>query len=227
MSDFLPLAIEAAKKAGELLKRGFGTEFKIATKKSKQDLVTEYDTAAEKCILDMILKKFPDHQFLAEESGASKGKSGSVLWIIDPLDGTSNFAHKLPFFSVSIGVAVANEIVCGVVYNPMTQELFHAEKGKGAYLNDQRLQVSKARALSESFVATGFPHNVGENPSSCIDQFVHVAKKGCAIRRLGRSRPVLRCRRKVRRLLRNRLAALGYRCWKTDCRRGWRHGDAL
>jgi len=134
-SELTLIAIEAAKNAGALLQQGFGSYFEIDSKPGMQNLVTEYDHISEKAIITTISEHFPDHAFLAEESGSTQKESSSVIWIIDPLDGTVNFAHNIPVFSVSIAACVDGKIVSGVVYHPMAQELFIAEKGKGAYLN--------------------------------------------------------------------------------------------
>ncbi len=183
-SHFCFVATQAALRAGELLRQGFNSSYKISSKDGNHNLVTEYDTAAEECIISMIREQFPDHSFLAEEGGATKG-SASVTWIIDPLDGTVNFAHRIPFFSVSIAACVGEEVLCGVVYQPMTQELFMAEKGKGSYLNGARLQVSTTKDMHKAIVATGFPYNLSENPMNCIDAFSTIARLGVPIRRLG------------------------------------------
>jgi myo-inositol-1(or 4)-monophosphatase len=179
------VAIQAALSAGALLRQGFSTEFKIEKKEGKQNLVTEYDKASEKGIISCIFQHFPDHAILAEESGEiQKGKS-PVTWIIDPLDGTVNFAHNVPVFSVSIAAAIDMQVVSGVVYQPMTQELFIAEKGKGAYLNGQKLAVTKTTHFENAMMATGFPYDVDKNPLSCIDRFVKIQSQGVPIRRLG------------------------------------------
>ena len=183
-SEFLNLSIQLALEAGSLLKEGFGSSFKISSKEGKQNLVTEYDKKSETLILEKIAKKFPQHGFLAEESGASVKKQ-EITWIIDPLDGTVNFARNIPLFCVSIAVAVGDEVVCGVVFQPMTQELFFAEKAKGAFLNGSCLRVSSVSCLEDSFLATGFPYNVDENPLHCIEVFSSIAKLGAPIRRLG------------------------------------------
>ncbi|MBI2743191.1 MAG: inositol monophosphatase [Chlamydiales bacterium] len=178
-------AIQAALKAGELLKTGFNSKYAIHSKPGIHNLVTEYDLKAEECIISMIREQFPDHSFLAEESGDSNSTSSSITWVIDPLDGTVNFAHNIPFFSVSIAACTKDETLCGVVYQPMTQELFIAEKGRGSYLNGARLQVSETREIEKSILATGFPYNLQENPLKCIDVFSSVALIGMPIRRLG------------------------------------------
>jgi myo-inositol-1(or 4)-monophosphatase len=183
-SELTVAAIEAALKAGEILRKGFGTSFEISSKPGRQNLVTAYDKSAESCIISSISSQFPNHQFLAEESGSTSG-SGSVLWVIDPLDGTVNFAHGIPVFSISIAATIDQKIVSGVIYQPMLNELFIAEKGKGAYLNGDPLRVSSVSSLDEAFLATGFPYNVDENPLGCIDSFAKLTKMGIPIRRLG------------------------------------------
>lgn len=180
------VAIQAALRAGELLKQGFNTDYKITSKPGNHNLVTEYDYAAEKCIITMIREQFPDHNFLAEEGGATKGaSSSSITWVIDPLDGTVNFAHHIPFFCVSIAACLNEEVLCGVVYHPITEELFIAEKGHGSFLNGSRLQVSATQDIQNAIVATGFPYNLSENPHQCIDAFCKIAHLGIPIRRLG------------------------------------------
>lgn len=159
-SEYTLTAIQAALKAGALLRRGFGTNYQIFSK-GRHDHVTEYDKASEKIVIDTILEKFPSHAILAEESGASHPEnSGQPLWIIDPLDGTTNFSRRIPIFNVSIAAYVDKELISGVVYQPITDELFVAEKGNGAYLNGTRLQVSTTSAFADLFVGLGFPMSV-------------------------------------------------------------------
>lgn len=179
------VAIQAALQAGEILRRGFGSSFQISSKPGRHNLVTEYDNAAEQAIISLIRSHYPDHGFLAEESGPTGNASSSVLWIIDPLDGTVNFAHQIPMFSVSIAAAVDEQVVCGVVYQPMLNELFVAEIGKGAYLNGTKIHVTDNKTFDEIITATGFPYNVEENPHHCIDIFTRMLKQGIPIRRLG------------------------------------------
>lgn len=177
-------AIQAALGAGEILLRGFGGSFRTTYKEGRHNLVTEYDTASEKYILDLIKKRFPSHSTLSEEAGKEQKKS-PIVWIIDPLDGTVNFAHGIPIFSVSIAVAVNGKIVSGVVYQPLLKELFIAEKGQGAYLNGTRLAVSNVSKMDKAFLVTGFPYDVDKNPLGCIDQMATVLKQGIPLRRLG------------------------------------------
>jgi len=184
--EFSPLirtAMEAVLKAGDVIAKGFGTDFHKELKVGIQNYVTEYDYAAEKIIIDHLKKSYPTHAFLAEESGSQDG--GEVLWIIDPLDGTTNFAHKIPFFSVSVGAQKNNEMICGIIYQPMTKELFVAEKGKGAYLNGQRLRVSQTEVFVGGLGSTAFPKNIHENPLNCIDHFTSILRKGTIIRNMG------------------------------------------
>jgi myo-inositol-1(or 4)-monophosphatase len=185
-SPFTVIAVQAALKAGEILRRGFSTEFRIESKPGIHNLVTEYDNAAEQSIISTILTHFPTHSILAEESGEQhKKKDAEVVWIIDPLDGTVNFAHRIPLFSISIGVVIKGVVQTGVVYNPMVHELFLAAKGKGAYLNGVKLQVSSIADAMKAFMVTGFPYNVNTNPLHCIDRFAQMQAKGIPIRRLG------------------------------------------
>jgi myo-inositol-1(or 4)-monophosphatase len=178
------LAIEAALAAGDILREGFGTRFSIERKEGIHNLVTEYDHKAEKSILQFLKENGPKAQFLAEESGSS-GANEDLLWVIDPLDGTVNFAHGIPVFAVSIALQKKGVVELGVVYQPITQELFVAEKGKGAFLDGKKIQVSQTAKVQDSILATGFPYNLYENPFHCIEHFVDILKAGIPIRRLG------------------------------------------
>lgn len=184
-SHFTALAIEAALSSGDLLREGFGTSFSIQSKPGKQNLVTEYDKRSERNIIDLILKAFPDHNILAEESGESQSKPSPYTWIIDPLDGTVNFAHGVPVFCISIALACKSEIISGVVYHPIHRELYVAEKGKGAQLNQVPIAVSKTTHLESSLMATGFPYDVDKNPHHCLEHFTELQARGIPIRRFG------------------------------------------
>lgn len=179
------VATLAALKAGELLKKGFGTHIEFTTKEGRHNLVTEWDNKSEICIIDFIKTHFPQHRFLAEESGESGEAKEGIQWIIDPLDGTVNFVHSIPMFSVSIAVSIQNDTLAGVIYNPMTTELFIAEKDNGAYLNGSQIHVTETAVLDSAICATGFPYNVHENPLSCLDHFNTFAKMGIPLRRIG------------------------------------------
>ncbi|MEJ5285603.1 MAG: Inositol-1-monophosphatase [Candidatus Kapaibacterium sp.] len=184
--EYTKVAIETARRAGRILLEGFGTSFKISSKEGKNNLVTEYDNRSEEFIINNLKKHFPDFSFLAEESGQSNNnKNNGYVWVIDPLDGTVNYAHNLPIFSVSIALIKEKNVLCGVIYNPILDEMFVAEKNKGAYLNDTRLSVSNCDKLDNSFLVTGFPYNIDSNPGHCVDQFVQMLKRGIPVRRLG------------------------------------------
>ncbi|NGX37575.1 MAG: Inositol-1-monophosphatase [Chlamydiae bacterium] len=183
--DLLTTAKKAALEAGDLLKQGFGTSFQIESKEGKQNLVTEYDLSSQKLIVEILKGAFPTHHFLAEEGDLKQMPSDEILWIIDPLDGTVNFAHNIPLFAVSIAAARGNEILAGVIYQPLLDELFASEKGSGAYLGKNRLQVTDQKNLEEAFTATGFPYDAYKNPMHCIERFGKMVAKGIPIRRLG------------------------------------------
>ncbi|MEM8727864.1 MAG: inositol monophosphatase family protein [Chlamydiota bacterium] len=179
------VATLSALKAGEILRKGFGSSIYFENKEGRHNLVTEWDNKSEAVIIESIKSHFPDHRFLAEESGESGEKKDGIQWMIDPLDGTVNFAHKIPLFSVSIAAAFQSEILAGVVYNPLVDELFIAEKGNGAYLNGEKLKVTETAVLDSAIAATGFPYNVHENPLYCLDHFHSFAKMGLPLRRMG------------------------------------------
>jgi len=183
-SKYTQTCIDLAKKAGENLKIGYNSTFEINSKSGINDLVTEYDLIAEKVMTNELLILYPEHSILAEESGLNDNKS-DYQWIIDPLDGTVNFANKLPIFSVSIALKYKKEIVSGCVYNPISDELFYAEKDKGSFLNGKILSVSKCNDIKTSFLVTGFPYNVNENPLNCLETFVSIVSQGIPVRRLG------------------------------------------
>lgn len=177
------VGILAAQKAGEVLRRFHGTELSIR-KKGAIDLVTEADTASEKRIIDTILSRYPGHGILAEESGHIPGE-GKYRWIIDPLDGTTNFAHGLDLYSVSIAFSVADQVVMGVVFAPASGELFAAVKGKGATLNGKAIRVSSTESLSDSLLVTGFPYNSREMMAPLLTRFSNCLAACQGIRRLG------------------------------------------
>ena len=151
------IAITAAHNGAEVLQSYFG-RISAITKKSATDLVTEADTESEKQIIATIRRSFPDHAIVAEESGRTDGDSEHI-WVIDPLDGTTNFAHCVPIYAVSIALAVRRQIVLGVVLNPAAGELFVALQGQGAQLNARAIRVSQIAGVSESLLATGFPYD--------------------------------------------------------------------
>jgi myo-inositol-1(or 4)-monophosphatase len=181
----IQLAIDAALQAGKFLKQSVGNIKQIETKLGQEtNLVTEIDKKSEELIIGMIRKQYPDHDVLAEESGSHNQKS-EYRWIIDPLDGTLNFTHGVPLYSVSIGVEYRGEIVAGVVYEPNLDELFTAEKGKGAFLNKKPIHVSKVDKLISSMLVTGFPYTIKDNPDHAVQHFVNMLMEAQGIRRLG------------------------------------------
>lgn len=184
-SDYTVIAIHAALKAGEILRRGFGTLFEIRSKPGKQNFVTEYDKAAEDCIIEIIKQKYPSHSILAEESGFDQQQEEEVLWIIDPLDGTTNFAHQIPIVTVSIGVKLKHSLLCGVIYQPFTNELFVAEKEKGAFLNGAPLAVSQTHLIDHALIVAGLPYDIPSSPSLDVEDLLAISRRGATLRNLG------------------------------------------
>lgn len=165
--SYTAVAINCAAKAGEWIKSKMGSITQLDTKYSMHDLVTEVDKGAERMIRNLIGTHFPEHSFLGEE-GVEPGPEASAkalqdlsdaeyLWIVDPVDGTTNYVHGFPFYSVSIALAHRGQVIVGVVYDPSRDELFVAERGKGAYVHGRKMQVSSEGALNQSLIATGFP----------------------------------------------------------------------
>jgi myo-inositol-1(or 4)-monophosphatase len=177
------IGIAAAYKGGGVLMSHYGKVFRI-DKKGVIDLVTEADTESERVIIETIQKVFTNHTILAEESGLSTGDADHQ-WIIDPLDGTTNFAHQIGLFSISIAFMLKGETVFGLVLNPVTGELFTAVKGKGASLNGRQILVSTAMAVSESFLVTGFPYNLRDCFDPLIARFSKCLRASQGVRRLG------------------------------------------
>jgi len=183
MESFEQTAILAAKKAGLLLKCTLGQKRQVKYK-GAVNLVTEMDFLSEKVIVSEICKRYPDHSLLAEEK-TSLQENSPFRWIIDPLDGTTNYAHGFPVFSVSIALEKAGEVLLGVVYDPTRDELFVGKKGKGARLNGRKIHVSSTPKLSKSLLATGFPYDLRENPADNFDHFRNFALRVHAVRRVG------------------------------------------
>ncbi|WP_044470525.1 inositol-1-monophosphatase [Mannheimia massilioguelmaensis] len=158
MNPMLNIAIRAARKAGNLIAKSYERHDDIqASLKSTNDYVTNIDKASEQAIIEVIRNSYPDHTIITEESGALEGKNTDIQWIIDPLDGTTNFVKGFPHFSVSIAIRVKGRTEVGVVYDPIRNELFTAVRGEGAKLNDIRLRVDAKRELKGAILATGFP----------------------------------------------------------------------
>jgi myo-inositol-1(or 4)-monophosphatase len=171
-----------ARQAGEILRAGYQKEHKVDYK-GVIDLVTEIDRQSEEYLLGEIQAEFPDHHILAEESGGTRGEGHQ--WYIDPLDGTVNYAHNIPIFSVSIAYASNAGLSLAAVYDPMRDEMFTAERGKGAHLNGNPLHVSDAVELQKSLLVTGFPYDAWNSEFDNFANFVHFSKMTQGVRRLG------------------------------------------
>ncbi len=181
--DFEELGIEAAYEAGRFILEHFRTALDIAHK-GTVNLVTDVDIAAEEMIVSRIKKAFPDHSVVAEEKHRD-GRKSDFIWIIDPLDGTTNYAHGHPIFSVSIGLEIAGTLQWGVVYDPARDELFAARRGHGAFCNSTPIHVSKTRSLLEGLLATGFPYDIQTSDKNNLDNFGAFARRTQGIRRGG------------------------------------------
>jgi myo-inositol-1(or 4)-monophosphatase len=179
----IEFAIGVAKEAGRLLRDRLGTRIDI-THKGAINLVTDVDLASERLIRDRIATRYPRHQVLAEESGLSESSS-EYRWIIDPLDGTTNYAHGYPVFCVSIALEYKSEIISGVVYDPMRDELFAAERGAGATLNNRSIRVSATAELVRSLLSTGFPYDIRTSSLTNLDHWANFAMNAQALRRDG------------------------------------------
>jgi myo-inositol-1(or 4)-monophosphatase len=178
------VAIDAARAAGHLLKSQLRASHRIASKGTSIDLVTEMDARAEELIVGRLSSAFPDDTILAEERGSAPGRSGR-RWIVDPLDGTTNYAHGLSIFSVSIALEVERRVELGVAYDPSLDELYVAERGRGATVNDQPLAVSTTASLEQSLLTTGFPYDIRETRQTNLPQYAAFALRSRGVRRLG------------------------------------------
>ena len=172
-----------ARQAGAILRAGYNKEHQV-NYKGVIDLVTEVDHQSEAFLLGEIQGKFPDHHIFAEESGIIQGNDEHI-WYIDPLDGTVNYAHHIPIFCVSIAYASHGELTLGAVYDPMRDEMFAAERGKGARLNGRPIQASTVTELQKSLLVTGFPYDAWNTPQDNFANFVHFGKLTQGVRRLG------------------------------------------
>jgi myo-inositol-1(or 4)-monophosphatase len=174
---------QMARQAGRILSEGYEKDFQVDYK-GEIDLVTEIDHQSETCILNEISRKFPGHSIMAEESGDTNG-SAEHLWIVDPLDGTVNYAHGVPLFSVAIAYAHRGELALGAVYDPMRDEMFLAEKGRGAWLNGRPLRVKQVADLGHSLLVTGFPYDVRTTANNNLGNYTKFALNSQGVRRLG------------------------------------------
>ena len=184
MKSFLDVAMAAARLAGEVLLRGT-SQIRVNFKgEGKHNVVSNIDVDSEKVITDLIKEHYPKHQVLAEEGGLQQ-KDSSYKWIIDPLDGTTNYIHGFPFFAVSIALEFEGSVIAGVVHDPVRNDLFYGEKGKGAFLNGNPLHVSENSELGQALLATGFSYDFRESPDNNFDHFFHFSRSAQAVRRTG------------------------------------------
>jgi len=181
--DLKRVALKAVKEGGAILMKYFG-KIKSIDYKGEINLVTEADQRSEEVILSIIKDSYPNHRILAEETGES-GNSSSFKWIIDPLDGTTNYAHGYPCFCVSLAIEYEEEVIYGAVYDPVKDELFTAEKGKGAFINGKAIKTSSTKQLDQSLLCTGFPYDVRDDMDSNILNFRTFLMKAQAVRRDG------------------------------------------
>ena len=184
MQPMLNIAVRAARSAGNVIVRGMARLDSISVQtKDRNDFVTEVDRQAENEIIAILRKAYPDHAILAEESGLTEGDE--FQWIIDPLDGTTNYLHGFPQFAVSIALRHKQRLECAVVYDPLSQELFTAIRGAGATLNDRRIRVSNRRSLEGALLGTGFPFKAQHHLDTYLDMFRALFPKSAGIRRAG------------------------------------------
>ena len=181
------VAIKAARAAGAIINRAaLDVESVRVSQKQVNDFVTEVDQAAEQAIIDILLAAYPGHAIWAEESGRTQGAQDSdYVWIIDPLDGTTNFIHGLPIYCVSIALAVKGRVEQAVVYDPTRNDLFTATRGRGAFMNDRRLRVSKRVRLQECLISTGFPFRPGDDFKTYLSMMSEVMQRSAGLRRPG------------------------------------------
>ena len=187
LHPMLNVAIKAARAAGSIINRAsMDLDLLKINTKAPNDFVTEVDHAAENVIIDTLLQAYPDHGILAEESGRARGaKDSEFIWMIDPLDGTTNFIHGLPMYCVSIALTHRGMVQQSVVYDPTRNDLFYATKGRGAFMNDRRLRVSKRTRMSDALIGTGFPFRRGDNFKRYMKMFEEVMTQCAGLRRPG------------------------------------------
>lgn len=188
MHPMLGIAVKAARRAGAIINRAArDVDLLAVTRKHPSDFVTDVDHAAERAIIEVLRRAYPDHAILAEESGASAGSEGrsEYTWIIDPLDGTTNFIHGFPQYAVSIALRYKDVLTHAVIYDPSKNELFTATRGRGAYLNERRIRVSKRAHLGDALIGTGFPYRELTSLEEYLAMFREITKCTAGIRRAG------------------------------------------
>jgi myo-inositol-1(or 4)-monophosphatase len=183
VSDILPIAETIARRAGAIVMEGFGRACQV-WQKGTIDFVTEFDRRSEDLIVSALQKEFPEHAILAEETGLHP-RTSEYQWVVDPIDGTTNFAHGFPVFAISLGLLRGSAPVAGVVYDPLHEELFAAELGQGATLNGRPIHVSSQASLGQALLATGFAYDIRTNPRNNLAPFGHFMLRTQGVRRLG------------------------------------------
>ncbi len=184
MHPMINIAIRAARSAGNILLRYFEhTDTLTIKEKSKNEFVSEVDRAAEEAIIEVLRKAYPDHSILGEESGSHKGNE--FQWVIDPLDGTTNYLHGQPQFSVSIALKYRGQLEHGIIYDPLREEMFSATKGSGAFINDRRIRVTQRKGLEGALIGTGFPYRDHSQLDAYLGMFKDMIKDTSGIRRPG------------------------------------------
>jgi len=186
MHPMLNIAVKAARRAGSIIERAAvsGVALDVRAKRTN-DFVTQVDRAAEQAVIDIVRKAYPDHAILAEESGELPGASAEYCWVIDPLDGTTNFIHGFPQYCVSIGIQQGGKPAHAVIYDPSKNELFTASRGRGAFLNDRRIRVTRCRRLEDALVGTGFPFRELSRLDQYMGQLGRVMGTCAGVRRAG------------------------------------------
>lgn len=185
ISNCVEAAESIARAAGKKLLHYLGKEMQIEAKTYYWDLVTEADTAAERIIIEALNEQYPDHNILSEEAGFVKKTESKYTWVVDPLDGTTNFSHQFPMFAVSIALHSEHDLLAGAVFNPAHEEMFKAGKGLGAFLNDKPMQVSQNAHLNNSLLATGFAYDRLATPDNNYAEFCRMTNMTQGVRRLG------------------------------------------
>ncbi len=187
MHPMINVAVRAAREAGKIINRAsLDLDLLRVSEKSANDFVTEVDRASEQAIIEILLKAYPQHGILGEETGSTHGRADSEYqWIIDPLDGTTNFIHGLPVYAVSIALAHHGVVQHGVVYDPSRDELFTASRGGGAFLDNRRLRVSRRTRIEDSLIGTGFPFRRGDDLDTYLEMFKKVSQRCVGLRRPG------------------------------------------
>ncbi|WP_018911717.1 inositol monophosphatase family protein [Thiomonas sp. FB-6] len=187
MHPMINVAVRAAREAGKIINRAsLDLDLLRVSEKSANDFVTEVDRASEQAIIEVLLKAYPQHGILGEETGSTHGRADSEFqWIIDPLDGTTNFIHGLPMYAVSIALAHHGVVQHGVVYDPSRDELFTASRGAGAFLDNRRLRVSRRTRIEDSLIGTGFPFRRGDDLDTYLEMFKKISQRCVGLRRPG------------------------------------------